>query len=564
MTSKVEQARNKRALQLQQLPYDVTAGSVDAIIGGLAHALQTADPKAATYWSRALATQLQLKQPVPQPQLAAALSLLNQLLQLPTVELKWRCGWARTAAQVLKHSDSAQLDWRPLLLLMRDSLDTGAWMAYNSTEGMADRGPLYSMAKQARRHLSSGGHSEEIWQLILPMLVPGDDIAFLGSGLLRALLPPEPAEPPTAHTDLWAGRCLEHWQWIPNCLGWDVAWSCVLTRIVKHAAPSYDWSSHLPFVFHKLLQCIELPNGLKRSERTRCPSEFEWLAVGSRIQCMAKLIAYLIPSGDGYTDSSIRSHLERFLYITETFFHPSNNGAWSSLLVRFCNAVCHYLHRRQRRAESLVSASCLEQVQQAMLPGLQQMRLAKNPGVVLLASRALRSLMELSPGTALSGLIEGSLLPSLCGEAANSPHHVQSALVSLAYLVPLLMEPGWAGGLQHLRTILEVSLMGIDVNDQIKTNATLMLYQAVLCRLPLVDVSGDIGAISEMADWTIMLLERVFLYISLLDPPDKDLSGPVSLLGGMADSAGSLLNVVLQLLFAQMSASLPKKVSHHH
>ena len=198
-------------------------------------------------------------------------------------------------------------------------------------------------------------------------------------------------------------------------------------------------------------------------------------------------------------------------------------------------------------------------IQKSFLHPLLQARLSKSPGVVALAARGLRNLAELDPAYALPQLLDGSLVESLAGETLSSPHHVQSALACLSALAPVMMQPTrYPEGPQRLKQILDLSLPGININDTIKTNTTLLLYQTVLTQLPLVDVPGDDTTVNGMLDWTLALLERVFLYISLLDAPEK--KGNVSHLLSSVIRGSVPLRSVLLLLFSQMSESLFSQV----
>jgi hypothetical protein len=55
---------------------------------------------------------------------------------------------------------------------------------------------------------------------------------------------------------------------------------------------------------------------------------------------------------------------------------------------------------------------------------------------------------------------------------------------------PLLWRKHYPDGAQHLVSLLQLSLPGIDPNDPIKTDSTFKFYCSILANVPLVDCSN--------------------------------------------------------------------------
>jgi hypothetical protein len=73
---------------------------------------------------------------------------------------------------------------------------------------------------------------------------------------------------------------------------------------------------------------------------------------------------------------------------------------------------------------------------------------------------------------------------------------------------PLLWRKHYPDGAQHLVSLLQLSLPGIDPNDPIKTDSTFKFYCSILANVPLVDCS-NVPADAEVCDPRVGCVSRV-------------------------------------------------------
>lgn len=73
----------------------------------------------------------------------------------------------------------------------------------------------------------------------------------------------------------WVADWVRLWAAVPNCKYWDTQWGGLVARAIKHVAPAdVDWEPHLPFLFTKFLNAIEVRDCEKyifpSCEKTTC------------------------------------------------------------------------------------------------------------------------------------------------------------------------------------------------------------------------------------------------------------------------------------------------------
>ncbi|KAL0950801.1 hypothetical protein HGRIS_007566 [Hohenbuehelia grisea] len=188
--------------------------------------------------------------------------------------------------------------------------------------------------------------------------------------------------------------------------------------------------------------------------------------------------------------------LFKLITCTESFFHPSNSGPWSSLL----NAFIHYLTSEFcRRIQEESQPSCETPKERRLTPAIRRefVNALKTPALLAMFSKdplsmscsqyALRAMSYLEPEIMMPELLErayGGL------EVVNETHRTTAAL-SLLYVIPrpLVTEKIWMGGPKHVVPLLELCLPGIDLNDPGKTVCATMFIVVVVQHLRLGDVS---------------------------------------------------------------------------
>ncbi|KAF4572630.1 hypothetical protein EYR36_007140 [Pleurotus pulmonarius] len=213
----------------------------------------------------------------------------------------------------------------------------------------------------------------------------------------------------------------------------------------------------------------------------------------NRQSALAKIIVYSMsvdgpertttagtPAGDsrslpshsnGYlAGSKALDSLEKLITCTESFFHPSNSGAWSLSLTTFLHRLTAEFIRRVKEEEQ---PSCIIPQAQRLTPAIRRnfVRILRTPALIAMFSKdpvaasyaqgSLRTMALLNPDLIMPELLErayGGL------EVVNETHRTTAVL----------------GGQKHLVPLLELCIPGIDLNDPVKTVcATMFIVSAV-------------------------------------------------------------------------------------
>ncbi|KAL4264291.1 BLM10 family protein [Pleurotus pulmonarius] len=230
----------------------------------------------------------------------------------------------------------------------------------------------------------------------------------------------------------------------------------------------------------------------------------------NRQSALAKIIVYSMsvdgpertttagtPAGDsrslpshsnGYlAGSKALDSLEKLITCTESFFHPSNSGAWSLSLTTFLHRLTAEFIRRVKEEEQ---PSCIIPQAQRLTPAIRRnfVRILRTPALIAMFSKdpvaasyaqgSLRTMALLNPDLIMPELLErayGGL------EVVNETHRTTAVLGMLSGIcVPLTTERVWLGGQKHLVPLLELCIPGIDLNDPVKTVcATMFIVSAV-------------------------------------------------------------------------------------
>ncbi|KAF4605508.1 hypothetical protein EYR40_004292 [Pleurotus pulmonarius] len=177
-----------------------------------------------------------------------------------------------------------------------------------------------------------------------------------------------------------------------------------------------------------------------------------------------------LPShSNGYlAGSKALDSLEKLITCTESFFHPSNSGAWSLSLTTFLHRLTAEFIRRVKEEEQ---PSCI--IPQRLTPAIRRnfVRILRTPALIAMFSKdpvaasyaqgSLRTMALLNPDLIMPELLErayGGL------EVVNETHRTTAVL----------------GGQKHLVPLLELCIPGIDLNDPVKTVcATMFIVSAV-------------------------------------------------------------------------------------
>eukprot|EP00566_Odontella_aurita_P004325 CAMPEP_0113531630 /NCGR_PEP_ID=MMETSP0015_2-20120614/3603_1 /TAXON_ID=2838 /ORGANISM="Odontella" /LENGTH=2326 /DNA_ID=CAMNT_0000430487 /DNA_START=10 /DNA_END=6990 /DNA_ORIENTATION=- /assembly_acc=CAM_ASM_000160 len=222
--------------------------------------------------------------------------------------------------------------------------------------------------------------------------------------------------------------------------------------------------------------------------------------------------------------SSGTQDLVRFLDFTAPYFHPSNTGAWTYPLGVLLHYLSYDLCRRTALSAAVSSlrsshpslaaeVECIEPhrslamlppaeavaVLNSMLPLCQQSLYSKNGHVASAGESALTYLTHIDPVRVAPPFLDLAAR-ALDVSSVTMSHQAPAALSALMRLV----QPGLRRRpdvfLRRLPQILQLSLAGVDGNDQNKTLRTLIFYRNLCSWVPIGGGRGPDVHIAPAAD----------------------------------------------------------------
>ena len=340
--------------------------------------------------------------------------------------------------------------------------------------------------------------------------------AYVVVGLLNLLMPtsPAPADDAKLHPQHYLPTFFHLWSLVNRSKTFDITFLDMFSRLARDSLPT----KHISFseygiftqdqsslIFTAILRLLEIPVGqatspysavvdlsaglgliLDRDQRKHPIAHHiaRWIVMSLSPACLTK-------------PDSILARLEGLIQAVETFFHPSNSGAWTktlSQLVYYLSDFFVMRWNRERSGEMEVPEGrrltdelkrrfvlCLREV---IFMGIY----AKSGTAMNFSLSTLQGLAYLEPDLILPGALQ-RIYPSMQGLV--EVHRTTSSLRSLQVLSRIMVRT--KGFRCHVTTMLGLALPGIDANDLEKTLHTLSYIQSVSYNIPFWDLteSGD-------------------------------------------------------------------------
>lgn len=319
------------------------------------------------------------------------------------------------------------------------------------------------------------------------------------------------------------------WSLVNRSRMFDSHYVDLLSRIARENLPT----AHVPFgpygifnkeqaeqIFTAILRLLEIPVGqstpvysnqvdvncgigavLAKDPRKNPPAH----------SCARWIVMSLSPACVKEPDS-ILSNLSGLIEAVETFFHPSNAGAWTKTLCQLVSYLTEFFVMRWNRESSGDLAvpedrRLTPEVRRAFVLCLREvtfMGIYSKSGTAMSASlSALKNLAYLEPELILPGALH-RIYPSMQGLV--EVHRTTSSLRALKVLARTLIRS--KGFRCHLTTLLSLALPGIDANDLDKTQHTLHFMQMVAYDIPFYDLDQGGGSMLAM-EWVNNEMERL-------------------------------------------------------
>nr|KMM64948.1 hypothetical protein CPAG_01300 [Coccidioides posadasii RMSCC 3488] len=283
-------------------------------------------------------------------------------------------------------------------------------------------------------------------------------------------------------------------------------------------------SEQTSLIFTAILRLLEIPVG----QATSSYSAVVDLSAGLGIMLdrdsrghpvahhIARLIVMSLSPACVDASESILSLLEGLIQAVETFFHPSNAGAWSKGLSQLINYLADFFvmrWNRERNGEIQVPAErkLNDAIKHRFVLCLREvtfMGIYSKSGTAMNFSLAtLQSLAYLEPGLILPGALQ-RIYPSMQGLV--EVHRTTSSLRSLQVLSKIMIRT--KGFRCHITTLLGLALPGIDANDLEKSLHSLAFIQSVCYNIPFEDLTQgreDVNGNMLAMQWITGELERM-------------------------------------------------------
>jgi proteasome activator subunit 4 len=338
--------------------------------------------------------------------------------------------------------------------------------------------------------------------------------AYVVVGLLNLLLPTSsaPEDRPDLHPQHYLPTFFHLWSLVNRSKLFDVHFIDLLSRMARDSLTC----SYIPFsaygifteeqssqIFTAILRVLEIPVGQSNSPYSstvdlnaglaalldRDPRKHpiahhiaRWIVMSLSPACLDK-------------PNSILANLEGLIQAVETFFHPSNSGAWTrqlSMLVYFLADFFVMRWNRERSGEMDVPDDrklngdvkhrfvlCLRDV---VFMGIY----SKSGTAMNHSLSALQSLAYLEPDLILPGALQ-RIYPAMQGLV--EVHRTISSIRALQMLAKVMVRS--KGYRCHITTLLGLALPGIDANDLEKTMHTLAYIQAIAYNIPFHDLAKE-------------------------------------------------------------------------
>jgi proteasome activator subunit 4 len=284
------------------------------------------------------------------------------------------------------------------------------------------------------------------------------------------------------------------------------------------------------------------------------------------------------------------SLLSDMIQATELYYHPSNHGSWSYLLTAFARHLAQEFLKRWREEQEddcktpqhrRLTVELRKEFVLILRPVTYLSMFGKDQYTVGASQSTLKYLSWLEPGLIFPGLLE-RIYPSL--ETLTETHRTSSALSILADVaLPLFSRDHYPAGGKHLLPLLQLSIPGIDLNDPIKTIASLMFISTSLMSIPICDMSQRNDSYypteeaiddpnvtlsratedylvkattGEFEEWLAKFLRRVFTIFENLPQENRKKQGSSSSNHTMESGLTHLLLHTCDVIFGQLSDEL--------
>lgn len=511
----------------RQLPFEVEEQAdrdvaLQGILKQLYIAIEAEDfTPGALHWTRELEIWLNLKFEMPRELRAKLVKLYYSLTLSPGIDATVADRFQRMVVTLtkkdhyLKPGEDLVLDWKPLW----NDVKAAVLPTAQHTGRKRITKQILRLANHAHTYFDPSDRPEMLEELLPFFSVNDLPNAYIVCGALSTLLPsyPAPAAATKAQPEHFFPSLFHVWSIINRSKVIDVFFLDLFSRFAR----DHLQCEHVPFgeygmftkeqadiMFTSILRITQIPVG----QSTSSHSTLDMLS-GTGIlltkdekkhpvaYMVARLIVNSLSAKCSDKEESMMTSLEGLLQSIETFFHPSNQGTWTTFLAQvtlfLTDAFASRWNREQsgeldipedRRITPDIKKRFVKALSEVMFMGL----FSKSSRVSKFYYIALQGLAYLEPDLVLPGALQ-RFYPSLQGLV--EVHRTTSSLIGLQMVVNTMSK--LKGYRCHLTALLALALPGIDANDLNKTQYTLYLIQSIAYSIPIANLAGKEGDVHD-------------------------------------------------------------------
>ncbi|KAI9151972.1 Proteasome activator complex subunit 4 [Paramyrothecium foliicola] len=412
----------------------------------------------------------------------------------------------------LKPGEDLTLDWRPLWTEIKAWVLPSEVPAHQSNRRRPAK-QLMKLCTHAHTYFDPRDRRAMLAEFLPYFSVNELPNAFIVVGVLNALLPSHPApedEPQSQPADFFP-TLFHLWSIVNRSKAIDVLFVDLFSRLAR----DHMSSSHVPFtehgiftreqsdlIFTAILRLTQIPVGQANSPYTALDylsGAGVYMEKDKKKYPIAYMMARWIVSSLSPIclehEESIMSSLEGLMDSIDTFFHPSNQGAWTTLLGQLVLFLTDAFVSRWNREQS-GELDCPEErkindaLKRRFVSSLMDVTFmglfSKSSRVSHCYYSALQGLAYLEPDLILPGALQ-RFYPSLQGLV--EVHRTTSSLNGLQMIANVMSK--LKGYRCHITALLALVLPGIDANDLNKTQYTLNFIQSVAYSIPMVPLNKE-------------------------------------------------------------------------
>ncbi|KAH6648157.1 hypothetical protein BKA67DRAFT_523821 [Truncatella angustata] len=493
----------------------------------------------AIHWTRQLQSWLSLKFDMPRELRANLAQLYFHLSLAPGLDNSSADRFSRMVSvlakrkHLLKPIDDLTLDWKPIWKEIKSLVLPGEAPAHHSSRRRGLKN-MWRLCLQASIYIDPRERRAMLDE-ILPYFSTSDlQNAYIVVGALNILVPTTPCPPtePQSQPSDFVPTFFHLWSLNTRSKVFDNVFLDIFSRMAR----DYLSCQHVPFsehgifareqsdlIFTAILRLTEIPVGQANSPYTNLDYSSGLgllLEKDKKKYPISYTIARFIVSSLSPQcldkNSSILDSLEGLMESIDTFFHPSNQGAWTQMLAQLTfylteMFVSRWNKEQKSEQDTPADRRLNDDLKKRFVLSLREVTFmglfGKSTKVTNMYFGSLQNLTYLEPGLMLPGALQ-RFYPSLQGLV--EVHRTTSSLCGLQMVANIMSKQ--KGFRCHLTALLALALPGIDANDLNKTQYTLNFIQSVAYSIPFVNLTkanSDVHDTTLAMQWVQGEMERM-------------------------------------------------------